>query len=504
MVAETSSCEIVSGKLGSHLIKLNSLSSQEPSANEVSDRCRMSPHFLPACCFDLGFYELETRCLPFMGWVANRRSQGLQGEHFGFLDANDGYVCSKGLGELDQERVIFLVSEEFAAVFGLHQETLEIFSFHLFLHVCCSKIAVPNQELLTLFCEQVRMLLRKDPTMDDMLSFDYNRRFGVEIEVNSFDGRDFKDYPLGKNEHPLGMDYIAVNLAELLQAEVNVAKWEYTHHNNCWVLKPDSSCGIELCSPVVKRWTGLKTICRAVDILDADERVIIDDRCSLHVHVEVADLDHRRLAAVLAFWIKCEAVFLDSVPSDRKKSKFCPCIGEVDMFSHDDGLDADRLIHKMGASKYYTANVYHMMKGRRSTIEFRIVGAEGCRNSFLTKNWIRLLLHFIERSSNYPLHRFRPGNPWTSLCWLDPTDVMSLLGFDGSFRLSPGLEQTRNWFLSRLHTNIRSNLSGVWSPDARSVAIKQVDQLIAKFDIDPADYLTSEDGSATYAETFKA
>lgn len=339
--------------------------------------------------------------------------------------------------------------------------------------------------------------------MDDMLSFDYNRRFGVEIEVNDFDGRDYKSNPLPKHQHPAGMDYIAVNLAELLHARVNVAKWEYTHNNNMWILKPDSSCGIELCSPVVKRWSGLKTICRAIDILDADPRVSIDERCSLHVHAEVADLNHCQLAAVLGFWIKCEAVFLDSVPEYRKKSKFCPCIGEVDMFATDTRLDADSIIQKMGASKYYTANVYHMQKNRRSTIEFRIIGKEGCRNSFLTKNWIRLLVHFIEMAKALPLRTFKPGHPWTSLCWLDPKDVMSVLGFDGTYRLSPGLEQTRNWFLSRLHTNIRSNLEGVWSLKARQVAIDQVDELIKKFNIEPSKHLTSEDGSETYAETYK-
>ena len=35
------------------------------------------------------------------------------------------------------------------------------------------------------------------------------RKFGVEIELNSFDKRDFKLNPLAMNEFPKGMDYIA-------------------------------------------------------------------------------------------------------------------------------------------------------------------------------------------------------------------------------------------------------------------------------------------------------
>lgn len=313
------------------------------------------------------------------------------------------------------------------------------------------------------------------------LAFDYNRRYGVEIEVNSTDGRDFRTHPLGKGELPKGIHYVGSLVSKILKTDVQIVKWGYTNNNEEWVVKPDSSCGIEICSPTCKGWYGLKNICKVIEGLAADKQVKADSRCSLHVHVEVRDCSKHQIAKILTYWIKSEAVFLDSVPFDRKRNRFCQCIGACPEFSHNEHLDVTEFLHKMGAHKYYTANVFQMIqKGRRSTIEFRIIGAEGCVDAYLVKNWVRLLVHFVEMAKSAPTPTpYRHGDRWSSLLWLDPKDVMDLLGFTGEYELSKGMYQTRNWFLARLWKNLADpRAKGIWCADARSVAKEQVRSII--------------------------
>ena len=335
------------------------------------------------------------------------------------------------------------------------------------------------------------------------LAFNYDRRFGVEIEVNALDGRDFVKHPLHSGELPLGIDYIGDLLRENTRKPVIINKWHYTHNNDGWVLKPDSSCGIELCSPVSKRWQGLKEICRVIDLLRVTPDIMADHRCSLHVHVEVADLDLVQLNKVLTYWVKCEPVFLDSVPLDRKLNRYCQSIGETELFNVQQGYDD--VWQRLGSNKYLTANTYHYVKGRRRTVEFRIIGNEGCKNPYLVKNWVRLLVHFVEMVKNLPSPgRFRSNDPWSSFCWLDVVDVFQLLGFDGRFELSKGLEQTRAWFLANLYTNLSCDFEGVWGPRGRAVSKRQVDELVDKLGLDVGKHLSPSDSETLYSETYRA
>lgn len=340
------------------------------------------------------------------------------------------------------------------------------------------------------------------------LSFTYGRRYGVEIELNAFDGRDFKEYPLAKGELPKGIDYVAQKLLGALNEEVEIRKWHLTHHNESWVVKPDSSCGMEVCSPPAKGWKGLKGLLKAVSAISEDKKIPVDSRCSLHVHCEIADLTSEQLCSFLAYYVKSEMVFLDSVPPDRKRNRYCQCIGVSDVFRADEPFNATTLSKKLGAHKYFSFNMYHFQRGNRKTVEFRIVGSEGCLDAFLVKNWVRLLIHFVEMCKRRdPPSAYTENDPWSGLSWLDPEQVFALLGFDGSYPLSPGLEQTRNWFLARLYNNMSSDLPGIWSEEARSVAKSQVIGLMERLNLSPGDleeYLRPSDApQALYAEPYR-
>jgi hypothetical protein len=317
--------------------------------------------------------------------------------------------------------------------------------------------------------------------MDDIkvLKYDYKRRFGVEIETNSLDGRDFINFPLDKHELPEGIDYIGELISKKLKTSVSLHNWHYTNNNNNWVLKPDRSCGLEICSPVSKGKYGMDQICQVIDVINEDPMINIDGRCSFHVHVNLNDCKKTDINAILAWWIKCEAVFIDSLPVSRKNTRYCQCIGASDLF-YDDFKDYEYLNLELGEHKYYTVNTYHMNKKRRNSIEFRILGNEGCLDSLIAKNWIRLLIHFVERAKERGLPRLwsNKGTSWRGLLWIDPIDVFEFLGFIGC-ELSEDMIEIRDWFLKRLKKNITTNLVGFWSRAARAKAIEEVDELIS-------------------------
>lgn len=312
------------------------------------------------------------------------------------------------------------------------------------------------------------------------LEFNSFRRFGVELELNSFDlQRDFKQHPLITGELPVGVDYIGNLMSSKLGFAVKIMKYHHTHNNDMWIIKPDSSCGIEVCSPVVKGWSGIKSICEVADLFSRDSKISADNRCSLHIHVDVSDCSKEQVAKILAYWIKCEPVFIDSVPVNRKRNRFCQCIGMTDLFEVDTSWEHASIIKKLGNNKYYSVNCEHYNKGARQTIEFRLAESAACVDPFLIKNWIRLILHFVERAVRMPIpYSYNPDNCWTGFSWLDVDQVFELLGFTEQFELSSGMRQTKDWFIARICKNVSSDLPGIWSKMARQISIEQSTKLL--------------------------
>ena len=339
------------------------------------------------------------------------------------------------------------------------------------------------------------------------LEFDSSRRFGVELELNSFDKRDFYSNPLNTTlgELPLGSDEIAILLNSKLGFNVKIMKYHHTHNNLVWVIKPDRSCGIEVCSPVSKGWTGIKSICEVVDLFSREKEISADSRCSFHIHVDVSDCSKEQVAKILTYWIKCEAIFLDSVPLQRKRNKFCQCIGMTDLFEVDTPWDSSYIIKKLGNNKYYTANCEHLANGHRQTLEFRIAESTACIDPFYTKNWIKLILHFVECAKNAPIPpTYRPDNAWSGFSWFDLEDVFTFLKFTDYFELSKGMEQTRNWFLARIASNLNSTLPGIWSQNARRITKEQSEKLLNRFNITSIeDILKPTNPDLIYSSEYK-
>lgn len=313
--------------------------------------------------------------------------------------------------------------------------------------------------------------------MDNIINCKNNRLFGVEIEVNTADGRIKK---LNKNEIPLGSDRIALLINKAIKKRVEIQGWDYNFHNNYWIVKPDSSCGIEICTPVMRGWKDLKDLIRVSENLSFNN-IKADHRCSLHVHVNVGDLDKNQIASIISWYIKCEHVIMDAFPLIRKKNRYCQMIADNDSLSVNSPLNPFFLLEKISNVKYYTLNAYHFLKGggfdlfnsRKKTLEFRLGENEMCLDGLSIKNWVRFLLHFVDCTKDLGLpKKYTKNDKLSGLCLLDPDDVFKILKFDKP--CSKGFEQMKIWFFERiLKFSSQNSKQGVWSELARKKSRKE-------------------------------
>lgn len=276
-------------------------------------------------------------------------------------------------------------------------------------------------------------------------------RFGVEIEMDATDGRDLAVRPLVHGEMPAGYDRV-VRIVRDLGIEIQHHGWRHNHNNSVWICKPDSSCGIELCTPVMSDLDMVDLI-RVMDALASDSALTAGPRCALHVHVDVSDMikgtpeSSASLCSVLAWWVKCEPFIMESVPELRRNSRFCRCIGLTDLFDHDERVVPCLVVSKL-RDKYLSINTHHLVARKRNSIEFRLL--EGTKDSCLAASWVAFVLNFVRRSSSAAV----PQN----YRWASAEEFAELVGF------GPHLE----WIRSRARLNCRTNSLRFWAARSES------------------------------------
>lgn len=255
------------------------------------------------------------------------------------------------------------------------------------------------------------------------------RKFGVEIELNCSDNKE--------------LFYIS-DLISKSGKFSSVSNWKYNHDNKDWVCKPDSSCGMEICSPVLDNTDEIVDI---IELLSKDKNIKADERCSFHVNFNIKDcIDYgvynsTSLTSILCWWIKCEAVFIDSFPDHRKFNRYCQFIGFLDLFDLEEKISNELVVNKL-FDKYLSINTYHLLKNNRPTIEFRLAENTACTDSNFAKKWIIFLENFISKS-------IKKGIP-DNLKWLDFFEVIEFLDIEN--------EEIKSWFLNRISTNINSEI----------------------------------------------
>lgn len=232
----------------------------------------------------------------------------------------------------------------------------------------------------------------------DQITFETNsRRFGVEIEYNSFDkmSRTLGDLPAGIHSY-------ANVIANALKCRVNVDKYHLTSNNKDWVLKPDSSCGIEVCSPPLRGVYGLKSIYNAIKAL-TEKNISADKRCSLHVHIEIADFEDQDIINLLSAWTSHELFFFFLTNIDRWMNPYCQPMGfYVDFSCFSNKMTKENVLDLFGNYKYSAINLGHYknQKSNKKTIEFRIMGNEGCLCPDTAVIWCKILLCFVDNVKN--------------------------------------------------------------------------------------------------------
>lgn len=311
------------------------------------------------------------------------------------------------------------------------------------------------------------------------LGFSSTRKFGVEIELNAFDKKARPD----PGHNVAGIEHVCNLITKNTEEGAEVHGYEHTNNNRKWIVKPDSSCGMEVCSPPLRGWTGLEKLCKVITKIAEDPQIESDSRCSVHLHVDVSDLDETKIAEIASNYIKCEPVIFDAMPDQRKKNRYCQSIGMTSLFEHDEKFNPQTIISRLGDIKYYSINT-KSVKARssdRCTMEWRLIEGAGCQDAFLVKNWVRFVLHFMEMSILHGQYKeYRKDDPSTGMCWLDPEDVLRFLGFSNNpkqFDLSNGLQQVRAWFLARVIKYIPKEEKG----NPRIIAWREFQEILQKF-----------------------
>ena len=177
-----------------------------------------------------------------------------------------------------------------------------------------------------------------------------SRRIGVEIEYNSTDN---ESRSRGENDLPVGIYEIAKEVQSQLNESVEVHKWHYTNNNNRWVLKPDSSCGLEICSPPMRGKYGVERVSGVIEHLHSNTDFNSDSRCSFHVHVEIEDFSDSEIMNLLNNWIACELFFFSLCNPSRRINQYCIPIGFCKNFDTEKSYDFETLLGKLSEYKYY-------------------------------------------------------------------------------------------------------------------------------------------------------
>lgn len=318
--------------------------------------------------------------------------------------------------------------------------------------------------------------------MNNNIIFNSYRRFGVEIELNTSTG-----IIREKEEIPDGSDIVASLIRNVCNDSVQLNGWLYVNNNKSWVIKPDSTCGIEINSPILKGVYDIAKLTKIVQNIQQNPIIQSDSRCSFHVHVNLEDLNDTQIATLMAWWIKCEGVFFDSIISSRKCHRHTQLIGMSNLFESHKNYSLDYILSSLSDVKYHSASLYHMRQKRRKSVEFRIAGHDFCTNPLAVKNWVRLLLHFVDIAAkmDFP-SKYNKNDIWSGLLWLNPKEVFELLNFDKQ-NLSEGMKQVRHWFLNQLKMNANEASLGVWKAGSRNQSVREIRQLSILDDFVPPE-----------------
>lgn len=303
--------------------------------------------------------------------------------------------------------------------------------------------------------------------------FDFcTRRIGFEMEYNSFDKL---SKSVDFNNLPNGIYYFGQKISDCLNKNVEVCKWQATNNNKFWVIKPDASCGLEVCSPPDNHKTLFPQLYKVIETFSKDIYIQSDLRCGFHIHFEIADFEESHILNLVENWINFEHFFFFLTSENRWLNRYCKPLGFYYGFDHKKVLTAKRCLDILGNNKYFAINFYHYLSGKRKTVEFRILSNEVCKDPDEAINWSKLFLCFIERCKSFQ----RDSDVVTNFSYRDIDEIYEFLDLDNYFNT----DEIKQWIISKLNFLIKkeNNACKVWQKILQS-SVPAIERLFYKFD----------------------
>lgn len=215
------------------------------------------------------------------------------------------------------------------------------------------------------------------------MKFNETRKFGVEIE--------FRDRAARWDETMSFRETIA---AALTAAGIETVVESYNHRTRRhWKLTTDSSCGLELVSPVLHGFEGLNAVRKALEVLAANG-VVVDNSCGLHVHHDAADFSVASMKRVVKLYSQFEGV-IDQLHDESRRANmnsYCQSMTRIGEYFYEQA-NVERLISSIN-DRYYKVNLHaYTVHG---TIEFR--QHAGTLDADEAVRWIILSQAILERA----------------------------------------------------------------------------------------------------------
>lgn len=289
------------------------------------------------------------------------------------------------------------------------------------------------------------------------------RRFGVELELSS---------NLTKSE--VGDKLVEFESLYGLKKSVKVTPgetgWAQTQRNNYWHVKYDSTCGVhgkgvdhgwEIASYIGQGPDDIHHISRAARFLE-NAGAQTNLNCGFHVHVETTDFTQKMMGVLIARWLKIEPVLVSICHTSRWKNEYCQTLrrraeklkikyvqdAPNDFWLHISPKDLN--VHN-NYEKRYTLNTIGFATSQiipdynRNTVELRL--PESKLDEGHVKNWIRLILNFVESCSQNALP---PNNLDQAKDLSETLYYLGLSGVEDFYVLDPELLSLKVWFLKKL------------------------------------------------------
>lgn len=286
-------------------------------------------------------------------------------------------------------------------------------------------------------------------------SFSTTRKFGVEVEMGNEVSKRKILYAIKRNSF----------------FKVKTARYEPSINNDYWHIKDDSSCGalgwegkpgVEVASPVGEGYIDLTHICNVFSSL-SEIGCKVNKNCGIHVHVDVSDFSYEEVVAVMAYWIKIEHRFSHALPFNRINNEYTCYMQDNTKNENLVNFERRRLyspgdlwdqfcpdMSKIWEYVERNTNLniinYALALGEgyeKRTLEFRWPESSLSRRNIV--NWIRLFVNFVENAGSLPMPK--------DLKPVGIDEMLNILGLghnDKFLLLSPGLKETKTWFLERM------------------------------------------------------